>query len=102
MWWNHPTPSHRYDYLYDDHELEEWAERIEQVRENTRVCYIFNNNCHLGQSVVNTLQLRRRFGLDKPILPLGVTQEMFEPSEEELAERIRAAIAAARSREDSR
>jgi uncharacterized protein YecE (DUF72 family) len=27
MWWDHPTPSHRYDYLYSDKQLEEWAER---------------------------------------------------------------------------
>ncbi len=102
MWWNHPTPSHRYDYLYDDQELEEWAERVEQVRQNARVCYIFNNNCHLGQSVVNALQLRRRFGVKKPTLPPGVPAEMFAPPEQELAERIRDAIARARSRGETK
>jgi len=28
-WYSPPTGSHRYDYLYSDAELEEWAERIE-------------------------------------------------------------------------
>ncbi|UCF10251.1 MAG: DUF72 domain-containing protein, partial [Candidatus Bipolaricaulota bacterium] len=55
-WWNHPTPSDRYDYLYDDDELEAWAERVEAVATSTKTAFVFNNNCHLGQSVVNALQ----------------------------------------------
>ena len=96
MWWDHPTPSHRYDYLYHEEELEEWACRVEKAAERARVCYVFGNNCHLGQSVVNALQLRQRFGLEKPTPPPGLSRDMFEPSTEEQIKRIRTAIEAAR------
>ena len=93
MWWHHPTPSHRYDYLYNDNQLEEWAQRIEHAATKAKASYIFNNNCHLGQSVVNALHLHQRFGLPRPTLPPGLAPEMFEPSTEELISRIKERIA---------
>jgi len=93
MWWHHPTPSHRYDYLYNDNQLEAWAQRIEHAATKARASYIFNNNCHLGQSVVNALHLHQRFGLPGPTLPPGLAPEMFEPSTEELISQIKERIA---------
>jgi len=91
-WWNHPTPSHRYDYLYSDDQLEEWAQRVEQAAPKAKTSYIFNNNCHLGQSVVNALHLHQRLGLSRPSLPPGLAPEMFEPSAEELIAQIKGRI----------
>jgi len=91
-WWNHKTPSHRYDYLYSDDQLEGWARRVEEIAPKAKTSYIFNNNCHLGQSVVNALHLHQRLGLPKPTLPPGLAPEMFEPSIEELIAQIKARV----------
>ena len=60
-WYNPPTGSHRYDYLYNDEELDAWAQRIESVLDSAKKVYIFTNNCHKGSSFVNGLRLRQRF-----------------------------------------
>ena len=91
-WWNHPTPSHRYDYLYNGDQLEGWARRAETAAPKAKTSYIFNNNCHLGQSVVNALQLHQRLGLPKPTLPPGLAPDMFAPSTEKLIAQIKARI----------
>ncbi len=93
MWWNHPTPSHRYDYLYSDDQLDKWAQRIEKAAPKAKVSYVFSNNCHLGQSVVNALHLHQRLGLPKPTLPPGLAPDMFEPSTEDLIAQIKGRIA---------
>ncbi|MBI3872584.1 MAG: DUF72 domain-containing protein [candidate division Zixibacteria bacterium] len=41
----------RYDYSYSDQELQEWAERMDLLREKASKIYVFFNNCHLGQAV---------------------------------------------------
>jgi len=61
MWYKPPTGSHRYDYLYNDEELEEWAQRIEESVDVAWKVYVFANNCHKGSSFVNGLRLRQRF-----------------------------------------
>lgn len=60
-WYNPATGSHRYDYLYSDEELEEWAGRIEGSLESAKTTYAFGNNCHKGSSFVNALRLKQRF-----------------------------------------
>ncbi|MFC2108823.1 DUF72 domain-containing protein [Candidatus Bipolaricaulota bacterium] len=84
-WYNPPTGSHRYDYLYNDEELEEWAERIEESLETATKVYIFTNNCHKGSSFVNGLRLRQR--LDQRVrTEAEVDQTLFASSDP--AERI--------------
>jgi uncharacterized protein YecE (DUF72 family) len=67
-WWNQALSKDkakagdRYDYLYTASELEPWAARIERLAEGADIVYVFANNCHLGQSVVNALQLGQRLG----------------------------------------
>ena len=63
-WYNPLTSSHRYDYLYSDAELEEWAERIEGSLDVAKKAYVFGNNCHKGSSFVNALRLKQRFEQD--------------------------------------
>jgi uncharacterized protein YecE (DUF72 family) len=93
MWWKHPTPSHRYDYLYSDEELNGWITRIKDASSKGKATYVFTNNCHLGQSVVNALQLHKQLSLAKPSLPPGLAPEMFELSTEDLISQIKDRIA---------
>lgn len=89
-WWEHPTPSHRYDYLYNEAELGDWAARIERMAAHADVCFAFSNNCHLGQSVVNALQLVQRLGL--PVPAAGDAGELFQTSLDERIRTLRDAV----------
>jgi len=79
--------------------LEEWAVRIKEAAEKTKVCYIFSNNCHLGKSIPNALHLRKRLDVPKPTLPPGVEAEMFEPTVDERIDQLIARIKAASEKE---
>jgi len=96
-WWRHPTPSDRYDYLYAAGELATWAADVERVAAAAKTTFVFHNNCHLGQSVVNALELHQRFGLARPPLPPGAAAELLPPTLAEQIRGLRARIAAARS-----
>jgi hypothetical protein len=61
MWYNPPTGSHRYDYLYSDEELGSLAQRVEGTLDAAVKVYIFTNNCHKGSSFVNGLRLKQYF-----------------------------------------
>jgi len=61
MWYKPPSGSYRYDYLYNDSELEEWALRVEESLDHAEKVYVFNNNCHKGSSFANALRLKQRF-----------------------------------------
>lgn len=60
-WYNPPTGSHRYDYLYTDEELQQWVGRVKGVLDTATKVYIFTNNCHKGSSFVNGLRLKQYF-----------------------------------------
>ncbi|MBN1859431.1 DUF72 domain-containing protein [Candidatus Bipolaricaulota bacterium] len=79
-WWNRASPGLRYDYLYTVDALEAWAKRAEEQAGNVSKTFVFTNNCHLGQSVVNALQLHQRLGLERPALPPGISPPLIEPS----------------------
>lgn len=82
----------RYDYLYTASELEPWAARIERLAEGADITYVFANNCHLGQSVVNALQLGQRLGRS----PAEDTTSLFARSLDEKIHDMQHAIARAR------
>jgi uncharacterized protein YecE (DUF72 family) len=50
-------PAERYNYLYDAHEIEEWAGRIKKVSERAETTFVVTNNHFQGKAVVNALQL---------------------------------------------
>lgn len=50
-------PEERYNYLYNEKELEPWVERIRHVAENTATTFVVTNNHYQGKAIVNALQL---------------------------------------------
>lgn len=60
-WWG--GGNLRYDYLYNETELQEWKEKIDRMKGKIKKTYIFFNNCHLGQAVRNARQMMRMLDL---------------------------------------
>ncbi|MCK5127370.1 MAG: DUF72 domain-containing protein [candidate division Zixibacteria bacterium] len=58
-WWN--GGALRYDYNYNEDELQEWKNKIDKLQQTVKKTYIFFNNCHLGQAVKNARQLMQMF-----------------------------------------
>jgi uncharacterized protein YecE (DUF72 family) len=55
-WWGSDSAA-RYDYLYNDHELEAWVDRIKRiVVQADRILVYFNNHAR-GQAVKNAKML---------------------------------------------
>jgi len=98
-WWHHEAPGLRYDYLYTADKLEAWARRAEEKAGTTRKTFVFTNNCHLGQSVVNALQLHQRLGVKPPPPPPGESPPLIEPSIRSQIDAIARRIDAVRSNE---
>jgi uncharacterized protein YecE (DUF72 family) len=55
QWWDGGPL--RYDYLYQDWELEEWVVKIKGLQTETEKVYVFFNNCHEGQAVTNARRI---------------------------------------------
>jgi hypothetical protein len=62
------------------------------LAEGTDITYVFANNCHLGQSVVNALQLGQRLGHS----PTGDASSLFTRSLDETIHDMQQAIDRAR------
>lgn len=60
-WWG--GGSLRYDYLYNDSELQEWKAKLDRLRGDAKKAFIFFNNCHLGQAVKNARQMMQMLEL---------------------------------------
>ncbi|MBS3814783.1 DUF72 domain-containing protein [Candidatus Bipolaricaulota bacterium] len=52
-WWNPPDPHMRYDYYYDEEELEEWIEKTKELEKMTENIVILFNNHYGGKSAKN-------------------------------------------------
>ncbi len=101
-WWQHSTPSKRYDYLYSEQELDGWARKIQQRLDDTNKAFIFANNCHLGQSVVNALHLHQRLGLSQPAFPSELAPELFSSRATDLVNEIKDRISLIRDEKANR
>jgi uncharacterized protein YecE (DUF72 family) len=60
-WWT-GKGSERYDYLYTEAELEEWAAKIRLLSSRTRDTFVFFNNCHRGQAARNAIRMQELLG----------------------------------------
>jgi len=52
-WWNAPEPYMRYDYLYEESELEEWVDKTRELGNYTKNIVILFNNHYQGKSARN-------------------------------------------------
>ena len=55
-WWGGDN-AERYNYLYTEDELAEWAEKIRQLETRTREVLVFFNNCHSGRAAQNAKRM---------------------------------------------
>ena len=52
-----------YDYLYNKEELEPWVEKIDKIKEQTKVLRIYFNNHYGGKAVINALEFKEMLGI---------------------------------------
>jgi uncharacterized protein YecE (DUF72 family) len=52
-----------YNYLYSEQELQRWAEKINQIREKTKILRVYFNNHYGGKAVVNAIQFKEMNGI---------------------------------------
>jgi uncharacterized protein YecE (DUF72 family) len=64
-WWGTDASS-RYDYLYNDRELAEWATAIRQLDAHSRDTFVFFNNCHAGHAAQNALRMAELLEIPLP------------------------------------
>ncbi|MFC4454972.1 DUF72 domain-containing protein [Deinococcus sonorensis] len=57
-WWEGQSASERHDYLYSRAEMDEWAEKIALVAEDTEELYIYFENTTQGHALKNIPMLR--------------------------------------------
>jgi len=50
-------PAERFNYLYSEEELREWAAKIRELAGKTKQCHVLFNNCHEDKAVVNAKQI---------------------------------------------
>lgn len=51
-----------YNYLYSEQELKPWVEKVDQIKEQTKILRIYFNNHYGGKAVVNALQFKALTG----------------------------------------
>ncbi len=52
-----------YNYLYSEQELKPWVEKVEQIREQTKILRIYFNNHYGGKAVINAIQFKEMIGM---------------------------------------
>ncbi len=102
MWWNHPSASHRYDYSYGDGELRRWADRIEALRSQVDVAFVFTNNCRMGASIVDALRMKRLLNLDDLMPSPQPSEGLFQSESDDPVEVMQQRIDQARERDRPR
>ena len=58
----------RYDYLYSEVELKDWADKIRELNQKTQKTFVFFNNCHAGQAATSAKLMRTLLGMPEPNL----------------------------------
>jgi uncharacterized protein YecE (DUF72 family) len=58
QWFDSDNRDDRYNYLYNQRELEGWKERIESVAERAHTTYVITNNHFESKAGVNALELK--------------------------------------------
>ncbi|HUN89625.1 MAG TPA: DUF72 domain-containing protein [Terriglobales bacterium] len=69
QWFEPEKSSDRYDYLYDEHELQGWKDKIESVAKKANVTFVVANNHFEGKAPANALELRSMISGNKVEVP---------------------------------
>jgi uncharacterized protein YecE (DUF72 family) len=62
QWWHHAHRDDRYDYLYDDDELQPMADALEVAAKHGKKAYAYANNHKNAQAIVNATELKEMVG----------------------------------------
>ena len=62
QWWAHDKSEDRYNYLYSNAELREFADVAGAARTLVKKSYLYANNHYSSKSVVNALMLKAQLG----------------------------------------
>ena len=58
-WWQHEQAYERYDYLYQEPELQEWVPRIHSLAQGADRIFVTFNNHYKGQSITNARMMQK-------------------------------------------
>src|SRR5262249_3225974 len=61
-WWRHDQSEERYDYLYSNDELREFADTADATRRLVRKLYLYTNNHFSAKSVANAVMIKKQLG----------------------------------------
>ena len=73
-WFNSDDRNDRYNYLYSEHELGAWKEKIETVAAKARTTYVVTNNHYQGRAGVNALELKSMLSGRRVKAPPGLLE----------------------------
>jgi len=81
-WWNPPDPHMRYDYLYDEEELEEWVDKTEELEKYTDDMVILFNNHYQGKSAKNAKTFSSLLGQEDGTEELPKPGDLIQPGKD--------------------
>ncbi|MFL6364941.1 MAG: DUF72 domain-containing protein [Nitrososphaeraceae archaeon] len=64
-----------YNYLYSKEELKPWAEKVSQIKQQTKVLRVYFNNHYGGKAVVNALEFKEMIGTSLSVKEKNVIEE---------------------------
>ena len=67
--WFRASREERYDYLYSEDELKQFAGPVREVAQGAKRTYLFFNNCHVGSAGRNALLMKQLLGLVDALTP---------------------------------
>src|SRR5271156_6414047 len=78
QWFDSDNRNDRYNYLYTEHELEGWKERIESIATRAQTTYVVTNNHFDGKAGVNALELKAMLSQKRVLAPPTLIQKYPE------------------------
>ena len=58
QWFEAEHPHDRYNYLYNEDELQGWKEKVQRIAQKAQITYVVANNHFEAKGAVNALQLK--------------------------------------------
>jgi len=78
QWFDSDSSKDRYNYLYNERELQGWKEKIESVAQRAHTTYVITNNHFEGRAGVNALELKAMLGRRRVQAPPTLIQKYPE------------------------